>query len=321
MVGIEVGDGGQARTHGTVTCGSVWSCPRCAQVIRAERADELQRASERWHETEGHRLAMVSLTVRHEWTDRLADLAPALADSWRRLVRGRPWRRFLETYAVEGYTRAVEVTCGANGWHPHVHALLWLRADLDADETRDAQAWLARRWRSCVERTFGMENSPTLERGCVLRVGSVARYLSKIGLEIAGATTKGRDAFSLLESGTDECVRKWKEYAAAMHGRRHLTWSRGMRDRLGLGEELDDDALVLQPSVEWTLVALTDAPVWDSMCRAVGVSGVLAAASAGELHERIRQVLGARASPHWVDHYGRPRVVWKMAVAGPLRAA
>lgn len=64
------------------------------------------------------RLRMVTLTIQHVPTDRLAELLRRLRDGFR-LLRRRPfWRRH-----VRGGVALVEISHGANGWHPHLHVV------------------------------------------------------------------------------------------------------------------------------------------------------------------------------------------------------
>lgn len=135
---------------GVFRCGSVWSCPECMPVIRADRANLLEEYALAWgteHDAElctgdpadagkthlGHGMAMATLTSRHGEHARLEnklvfdrDGKPVkdkdgnqqvrlgqlqrTADAWRRMLQSRWWRRMRKQYGIVGVTRALEVT-------------------------------------------------------------------------------------------------------------------------------------------------------------------------------------------------------------------
>ncbi|MFE3907223.1 hypothetical protein ACFXPY_45155 [Streptomyces sp. NPDC059153] len=135
---------------GVFRCGSVWSCPECMPVIRADRANLMEQYALAWgteHDAElctgkaedagkthrGHGMAMATLTSRHGEHARLEDRfvfdrdgkpvkdkdgkqqvrrgqLQRTADAWRRMLQSRWWRRLRATYGIVGATRALEVT-------------------------------------------------------------------------------------------------------------------------------------------------------------------------------------------------------------------
>lgn len=239
----------QASFRGLARCGSVWECPACALQIRTERATELKQAADRWGP---RRVAMLSLTVRHGLGDSLRAVREGLADSFRRLIRGRPWKRFCEEYEVQHHVRSMEVTHGEHGWHPHLHVLFFLEARLPEDEVIEATAWLRRRWAECVRRVLGGEFVPN-EHGVDLRESRRADYLTKFSLELTDPGTKrgrGKNRTPLqiavsAASGKHEAdAVLWASYCAGMRGAKMLTWSRGLREAVALDEEQLDATLV-----------------------------------------------------------------------------
>lgn len=179
-VGVRGGAGETAGYAGIETCGSVWSCPQCSAKIGAARAASLGGLLS-WASGEGHTVAMLTLTARHDKGDRLEDLWGGLGAAWRHL--GRSWssetreafakrveknrdawadyraglrrkprkepeqlvRRVgvLESIGALGYVRATEVTHGASGWHVHYHCVLVLeRSEADREDPENYEAKL-----------------------------------------------------------------------------------------------------------------------------------------------------------------------------------
>ena len=85
----EVGGRMVASFQGLMTCGSVWSCPRCSAVIAHTRAQEIAAAVRECYR-QGGKVYLLTLTMRHTAGDRLTDLWDALTSIFRAGgVRGR----------------------------------------------------------------------------------------------------------------------------------------------------------------------------------------------------------------------------------------
>jgi hypothetical protein len=269
MVGVHGGPSG-AHYSGTERCASIWCCPVCSAVIRAERAAEVQEAVGVW--LRGHNsLAFVTLTLRHRRGDPLAVTFDAALKAWRGLLSGRAWVEFRERFGVEGYVRSVEVTYGSNGWHPHVHVLFFVREPLSEADLREWEDTLYERWASLVV-DHGARLPSRLRAVDVRAAGDdgavAAQYLTKvqehvsterakIGSEMARfdfKTGRGQSLmpFELLDDrareeaddDNDAGRRLWTEFYRVTKGRRAITWSVGLRDALDLGAERGDQQIV-----------------------------------------------------------------------------
>jgi hypothetical protein len=142
--------------------------------------------------------------------------------------------------------RRVEITHGPNGWHPHLHVLMWTRGDVDLE--RD---WFVERWEKCVVRELGKARRPGRSRGVDVRelVGSEG-YVTKGQLEITDADNKralvGHTSIAHLAArvaergATARDLDLWLQYVQATKARRMLTWTNGLRASAGLGEGEDD---------------------------------------------------------------------------------
>jgi replication protein len=256
-------DGSEARESGVWSCGRLWLCSVCSAAVRAKRAAELDVAAA-MHEQSGGALVMLTLTVRHSRGMALADLLDALNGSWAGLRARAVHRRV--TSRVLGFVKALEITDGPNGWHPHLHVLYVGRPGDDASQLVQLLDGLTTDWCELVEARLGV--SPTADHGVDVReLKGAAAYLSKIGPELAMADTKGSSPFSLLEGlgGKDpRSVARWLEYARATRGRSSLVWSPGLRDHFGLGEVRASDVEAAESEREgiagWSLVAVIPAP-------------------------------------------------------------
>jgi len=301
--------GARAGISGLQTCGSVWACPVCSEKVNTARQAELVTAMEKWT-ANGHALAFLTLTVRHNKRQSLARLWEAISPAWNRVAAGASWSGNKKTlgdkarFGIHGFVRLVEVTHGdENGWHPHLHVLLFLKEELTDQQMEDLRARLYRRWElalaseglSAVEWHTDPETGVTKAVGVDLRrvedgLSTLAEYFTKMGYraknapvkriggaayEVTGSHSKraapgSRSPFQILadlvavrretvgfvdestgevlESASSSKVaadlRLWHEWETTSLGKRQLTWSRGLRDELGLGKEDSDEDIV-----------------------------------------------------------------------------
>lgn len=272
-----------AHFSGLERCGSIWSCPVCAAVIRAERAREIAAALESAHRL-GHGIAFATLTLRHTAEDALADNLDALLEAWRKVQMWRDGRALFTRLGHLGTIRAVEVTLGFNGWHPHAHLALIFDRPLSELERVQLESQLAAIWVRAVEKVGA--RLPSLEHGVNVQLADgdgvqIAGYLAKvqetvgrqrlgIAKELArGDLKRGRAGsatpFELLddETGNRRTRALWAEYVAGTKGRRAFGWSRGLREYLlpEVEEKTDDE--VLDEAESGDLVGLVDAESWD----------------------------------------------------------
>lgn len=272
-----------AHFSGLERCGSIWACPVCSAVIRAERAREIAAALEAAHQR-GHGIAFVTLTLRHAAGDPLATNLDALLEAWRCVQRWASWKRLRRRLGHRGHIRSVEVTYGANGWHPHAHlAMIFARPLSEAARLR-LESELAALWVRAVEKVGA--RLPSAEHGVNVRLADgdgvqIASYLAKvqetvgqqrlgIAKELARGDLKRGKAgsatpFELLDddTGSPRTRTLWAEYVAATKGRRAFGWSRGLRAYLLPDDDELTDEEVLDNAESGDLVGLIDGETWD----------------------------------------------------------
>jgi hypothetical protein len=231
----------------------------------------LKRAVEAWG---APNVALLSLTVRHGLGDDLRATRAGIARAFQRVIRGAPWKRFCKKYGLEHQVRALEVTHGAHGWHPHLHALLFLETPLSKEELAEAIAWLQARWAQAVRSTLGADFVPN-QHGVDLRASKKADYLAKFSFELVDPGTKrgrgkNRTPFQIAASAAsgksvaDEAL--WVTYCNGMRGAKMLTWSRGLRAAVGLDQEKADQEVVENDEQEDAeSVAVIPGSIWDGL--------------------------------------------------------
>lgn len=280
-------DGGY-QLAGCETCASVWGCPCCASKIYAGRALEVQQCLRLWQNEPTHYGAMLTLTVAHEYGDSLKRMRKGLSHAWRLMWQGKAAQAIKARLGIAHYVRAVEVTHGRNGWHPHLHVLLFTTRKLDEYH----QDELAERWQACVIRALGIAARPDKVHGCNLSHDFRDDYIAKLGLEITDIENKrgkrgSKTPWTLAHEAADGSTparHLWETYVHEMKGARQLTWSRGTKRHFGLidvtDDELSSDGVPITEGIagvlgEWSGID------WDVCCRefADWTSRVIAAAT------------------------------------------
>jgi hypothetical protein len=129
-------------------------CPVCARRMAADRVDTYQSAidSMQWP-------MMVTLTMPHTADTSCPSDVRALRRALGRLRRLRWFRT-----KVRGGITSIEITCGANGWHPHAHLVIdcrWLSVQVPSPPyacgqrelqrlCKAARAEVGEQWRLCL---------------------------------------------------------------------------------------------------------------------------------------------------------------------------
>lgn len=248
-------DDGVSYWAGVARCGSVWACPVCSVKIRHERTLEVEAGMRRWI-TGGNTVAFLTLTLPHGVGDSCADLMDTVRAAFSRVFSGRPYRSDRKRFRIRHTFRAWDATYGSNGWHPHIHAALFVEGELAEEELAELEGTLFRRWARAVEQRGHAR--PSFDHGIHVEsareVVRLAGYLLKVqgdsGASLAMELTrgdlkvsKGTSPFGLLErfraTGDLEALELFKEWEEATKGRHFCRWSDGARDALQV-EERDD---------------------------------------------------------------------------------
>jgi hypothetical protein len=275
----------------------------------ARRHLEIGAAVEVWLQM-GGRVAFGTQTLRHWQGHRLEDLWAALSKAWSRVTTGKSWLRDKKQHGIVGWLRVVEVTFGENGWHVHIHSLLFLEGATVATDLDALKRSIFGRWSSALK-ALGLPSPLIGSQDLRLLDGAadeqLAAYFTKavhsakrIGLELTASQNKRARGVhqthsvwkfldDVIDLGDADALDRWHEFQRASKGRRQLTWSRGLREMLGLRVEKSDedvaaeelgtqaDDLVLITAAGWrTVIAcMLMVPILE-MVERQGLSGVRA---------------------------------------------
>lgn len=276
---------GERASYGQLFLCGKNTCPLCGPKIAVERAADIGLALAA-HHLDGGPVYFPTFTLRHSRAQRLTDLLAGLLRAAQAVTQNRAVKEMRRDW-LRGSIIRTEVTVGPNGWHPHRHEFkFFLPGVTEAEALELAEAeWRA--WSGSLERqglgTASREKGYSVERLTLETAHErVADYLAKSAAhELASASTKwgkgqNRTPNQLLraiaETRTSEDVALWREYEAAMRGKRVLRWTPGLRDAL-LGVELPE--LTDMQAAEATdglgrLIAAVNSATWRKITQSAG---------------------------------------------------
>lgn len=242
---------------GLQTCGSVWTCPVCAARIAEVRRQEIAQAIDGAYKL-GYQSAMVTFTFPHTKQMPLIDTLKKQAEALALFRKGNVWDGYKRKINFFGLIRALEVTHGLNGWHPHTHEL-WL---IDSKiKGKSFKAFILSRWIECLKKVGLLALIPTKQQLDAVKAHAVdvkmncksSDYIAKadssanwgIDREMAKSANKGRakglHPFQLLAEDTQRNQALFVEFTVAIKGKSQLFWSPGLKEKLDINKLTDEE--------------------------------------------------------------------------------
>ena len=235
-------------------CNSVWTCPVCSAKISTRRQVELREAIDK---AKSMNLVpyLLTVTVPHYSNQSLKTICSIFDRAYRKMQNRPTYKRYAERIGLRGTVKALEVTVNmekeGNGWHYHRHVLMFCNANAESPNA----SIILELWRSACN-TAGFSILPN-EHGVSIENGERAsNYVSKWGAEhemtksMIKKSNHGQSPWDLLrdfsETGDEDKARLFKEYAKEFKGKKQLIWSKGLRELLGMNEEMTDEEIAEQ---------------------------------------------------------------------------
>jgi len=285
---------GVAHFAGLQTCGSIHSCPVCSAKVRQRRAEEADQAARWWLERYGQgSVLLLTLTIPHYAGDPLPELLELVRGAFGALVSGRRWLADKARFGLRHFIRAHDATVGPNGWHPHLHVILFGDRVLSLEELAELEERLYSRWAGAVvargHRAPSREHGLQLEQArtradvasyvCQVVVGSEEERDRPIALELARADLKlsrhpgHRTVWQVLDDAeqTGDCaaLELWHEWERASSGMQAIRWSQGLRLLVGLDREATNEEIAAEEIGGETLHRFDeDGNEWRAVCAA-----------------------------------------------------
>jgi len=267
-----------------MVCGSVWVCAVCASKITEYRRIEIQEVVDQ-HLATGGSVALATFTMQHNEFESLEAILDGLQAASQSFWAGSPIQRIKVRFGIEARIRALEITHGKNGWHPHFHVLLFFEKGMTPELMYDLEHRCRDRWLTRLEKNGRYAN---WENGFTLRWGdnAVAEYLAKMDKELNEEFKQWTEAHELAKSvsktarqggrtpnalladylqGDKQAGHLWREYSKAIKGKKPIVWSRGLRERYGMELEKSDEQVVTEQNETAVLLAQFDSEQWKAI--------------------------------------------------------
>lgn len=250
----------------------------------------------------------------------LADLL-RIRKAWRKTRQRGSVQRIWKA-RVAASVRAVEVTDGKNGWHPHLHI-----AVLTSEWSDDEALLVLRTWQEMVSRELGVECCPDDAHGLRISRDWKDAYLTKLGLETTGAAKVNgpwahaqaageryavarrmlsRDERARVYEQGDRSRARFREYEAATKGCRAIELDdratalarAGAQTRIAGGPTTEPKEVIAAPSYEVDMTRVIETTLGAmSMMRAL--RALESAGDRGIFSEALN--VAARAPPYGAD--------------------
>ena len=291
---------GVAHFGNVALCGNVWSCPTCSPRIRHERALEVDRACREWIAAHGKgSVLLLTLTMPHDWGEPLHETLSTVRGANRRVWSGRARHEERELFGLAHFIRAHDCTVGPNGWHPHIHALLFTERVLNNSEVATLRQRLHLRWVSAIVRRG--RRAPSSDCGTVLEAAQTVPQVSRYIAQVVGAASPNtsrasfeimrgdlkrsriqghRTPWQVLEDfaafGDEGDLHLFNEWEQATRGVHAMQWSRGLRQLAGVVCKSDDEIVAEEIGGEVVYVfergpAFSEPyETWHTLCRVRG---------------------------------------------------
>jgi hypothetical protein len=294
----------------------VWHCPICAAKISEHRRGELARIVEK-HIEAGGSVWMTTYTIKHKRFDDLDDLLKRFLEARRSAKGGNAGIRLRRDFQIVGTVSVLEVTWSKeNGWHPHVHELVF-SSDPNFDPEKFDQVARAA-WRKAAKSQGLKMNGHGFQIDRTF--GAVADYIAKFGHKplsdkpwgVESEVTKGHikrgrverhyTPFALLDAiadGLEDLAPKWQEYAGVFKGRKQLNYSPGLKALYQEEEETDEEIAALgEMDEELTLVEPSPGQ-WETIVEANVRGSLLELARVGRVGELVEGLaeIGVEVEP------------------------
>ena len=248
---------GKARWSGFAECSSIWACPVCSAKIRNGRAIETAQGTGKWI-MNGNSAYMVTLTFPHDAGMDLKELLDMVSNTFRYVLADQKWRKVKQAHHIIGQIRALEITHGDNGFHPHLHVLVFQEGPMTGKELDDLDKYWDGTWRKMIA-AQGVR-MPSDEHGVkvepVYSAEEAGLYIAKtqdghsIGMELLRGDLKdgrkdSKTPFEMLAeyaiTGDEKWLKLWHVYEQATKRKQAITWSKGLHQMLGVLARSDEE--------------------------------------------------------------------------------
>ena len=246
---ISKNEQGRAYLSGVGVCSNVWGCPVCAEKIGSKRAVEVSTAMSR-HVVENKGWGLfLTLTFSHKKKDKLLNILDRQSKASQEMRNSRPFKDAMQQLGYIGSIKALEVTNGQNGWHPHTHEVMFINRALTPQELMDLKNVIYNQWAYyCEKNHLGKPNYSGVDIQVPHNIDAMCDYVGKWGYELTHLNIKhgkngSRTPFQILSDLTKKYSFRdhmlYEEFVMSFKGKKQLRWSQGLKKLFGIDDKSD----------------------------------------------------------------------------------
>jgi len=233
-------DRGTTRLGGLMVCDSSHICPVCHSRKMAKERQIVSRIVHDHYQAGGILLG-AALTIPHQLYEPLSETMDRMESTWKCFRCPSIWKRLADKLGIVGCVRRLEVTLGANGWHPHLHISFLCKSE-QAKEIK-GQSWrtalddafhiVSTHWRQAGEKAGIPINENAQAAVAIIdhidaqravnyhtkNMGYCKKHNSLTPLDLLRVVAQGDGAV------TYAAKQLFKEYATAIKGKHTLTYT------------------------------------------------------------------------------------------------
>jgi len=326
---ISKNEKGRAYLSGINVCSNVWGCPVCAEKIGSKRALEVSTAMSR-HVVQNKGWGLfLTLTFSHKKKDKLFSILSKQSKASEQMRNSRPFKDAMSELGYIGSIKALEVTNGQNGWHPHTHEVMFINKKLSTQELANLKNVIYTQWAYyCEKNNLGKPNYSGVDIQVPHSIDAMCDYVGKWGYELTHLNIKhgkngSRTPFQILSDLTKKYSfhdhMLYEEFVHCFKGKKQLRWSQGLKKQFGIDDKSDK---VLNESPEKEIITVIQKKDWYNILAANQRAEILEIAEHGgeqavqehllkiaDILDVIRKKTHLKRTSHMNDEYIHNQVI------------
>lgn len=225
-------DTGDKRLQGALFC-KLRLCPLCTARRARKNALKLSQVMNEVEVKNGVQFLFLTLTVDSCEGEELGNILGLLTKSWDRLMKQSPVKR-----ACKGWYRAIEITHGVMGYHPHIHAIIAVEPDYFKRKSGlyITQAEWVRRWQMALKVPY----KP------IVHIQKTKEGKGGMGAALEAAKYATKDSeYIRPDLDEKEGAKLVVDYTTALRGRRLIAFGGCMKEAAArIGADKEDGDLI-----------------------------------------------------------------------------
>ena len=266
-IDVVKGEKGSVYLSNVQKCGMVWLCPVCLIKLNKHKLEWLKQTLEH-HSDKKRRMSFNTLTIQHKRYSRLEDTMEQLQSIYRAVYKNRKLQSLKKEHQIE-WIYTMEITYGANGWHPHFHFVVVSKAD-DSSIKQYNNLFKSLYKKEIEKRGLLYKEGVTIDIKGISNDKDISNYMTKQNAvyEITSNQNKtsykaSKNYLELVSDYIDNGVDHTKlllEYSDATHRKRQHQTSRGFVPKdIKKMQNKTDQEILRDDKVDYIIGTLTTA--------------------------------------------------------------